>query len=853
MGTSAGTISNSYATGSVSGPSVSIGGLAGGNSGTISNSYATGSVNADGTGDEVGGLVGYNIGPISNSYATGNVSNGTDIGGLVGTNGNSNGTVSTSYSTGLVSGTGSSVGGLVGDNSGAVTLGYWNSQVNGATPGIGTGTTTGATGLTTAQMRTAASFTGFTFTTTPGAAGNNWVLVDANSTLNNFGGATGATYPMLASEYSTVINGDHQLQLMEMALAASYALRTNIAALSTGNSTDVWSSQGFVPIGSNANGLPEFLGTFDGLGHTISDFSINRPASSYVGLFGAMGTSSIVQNVGLVGGSVTGSTEVGGLVGYNQKGTINTSYATDTVTGGATDVGGLTGNNSGTISNSYATGSVTGTGGTVGGLSGANGDTITNAYATGSVTGVASTVGGLLGNNGGTVTNSYWKSSVTTTGIGGGTTTGATGLTDAQIEQQANFNTWDFNNTWVIYSGFTTPFLRVFMKPLTVTAADASKTYDGLAFSGGTSVTYTPCPDNSLILGTLGYGGTSQGAINAGSYAITPLGLYSNQQGYIITVVPGTLTVNKANLTLAGSQVYNGTTAFAGLNLTATGVASETFAVTGAGASGDLTRRMSRPASPWLSVTGLVLGTSGNGGLSTNYNSLTVTGSSVNVTPANLTLTGTRAYDGTTVFAGSILTATGVNGETFAVTGAGASGDLSTKNVQTNQSLASFTGLALGASGNGGVASNYKPLNIAVTGSSVSVTPASLTLSGTQVYNGTTAFAGANLTATGVAGETFTVTGAGASGDLTTKNVQTSQLLASVTGLVLGTSGNGGLSTNYNALAVAGSSVSVTPANLTLTGTRVYDGTTVFAGSILTATGVMEKPSPLPVRAPPAT
>ena len=38
------------------------------------------------------------------------------------------------------------------------------------------------------------------------------------------------------------------------------------------------------------------------------------------------------------------------------------------------------------------------------------------------------------------------------------------------------------------------------------------------------------------------------------------------------------------------------------------------------------------------------------------------------------------------------------------------------------------------------------------------ITKADLTLTDTQVYNGLTAFAGANLTATGVNGETFTIT-----------------------------------------------------------------------------------------------
>jgi hypothetical protein len=171
-----------------------------------------------------------------------------------------------------VSGVGQ-VGGLVGANGSTVSNSHWNSDVKAT--GIGGGTTTGTnvSGLTTTQMQTASSLTGFTFTTTPGATGNNWVIVNADGTLQTNASATaGATYPMLASEYSTTINNAHQLQLMEMALGASYTLGSNIAALSTGNSTDVWGSSGFVPVGgataTNATPTNKFTGTFDGLGHT---------------------------------------------------------------------------------------------------------------------------------------------------------------------------------------------------------------------------------------------------------------------------------------------------------------------------------------------------------------------------------------------------------------------------------------------------------------------------------------------------------------------------------------------------------------------------------------------------------
>jgi len=453
VGVNHGTISNSYATGVVSGGSY-VGGLVGygGGSGKINTSYATGSVNEEGTnGKGFGGLVGYNKGAISNSYATGSVTGGAYsdfVGGLVGYNnagvttsdiyatgsvsgtenvgglmGYNGGTVSNSYATGSVTAAPSSGfmgnGGFIGNNSGSISNSYWDTSTTGQAVGIGYGTTTGATGLTTTQMQVAANFVGFVFTTTPSASGNNWVMVDVNETLNNAGGALGGTFPMLSSEYSTTINNAHQLQLMEMAPTASYTLGQNIDASNTVTATtlkDIWSTTGgFVPIGTFTT---NFTGTFDGLGHTISNLTINTPSAYRVGLFGVTSATSMISNVGMVGGSVSGDSAVGGLVGFNFGGTINNSYATGSVIGGTSSffVGGLVGEGGGTINNSYATGSVTG-GSFVGGLVGvADSGTISSSYATGSVTGGTngSFVGGLVGaDNSGTISSSYATGSVT--------------------------------------------------------------------------------------------------------------------------------------------------------------------------------------------------------------------------------------------------------------------------------------------------------------------------------------------------------------------------------------------------------------------------------------------------------
>ncbi len=408
VGQSGGAVSESYATGSVGGAGNGVGGLVGQNNGAVNNSYATGSVASPS--EEVGGLVGQNPGTVSSSYATGNVRGAIDVGGLVGYNVGS-ATIGASYAKGAVNGSGSAVGGLVGRNSGnigSVANSFWDLTTSGQSASAG------GTGLTTAQMQTVAYLPGFAFTSTPGASGNNWVLVDINGTLNNAGGAQGATFPMLASEYTTRIDNAHQLQLMAMNPAATYALNQNIDASTTGNGTDVWNSTGFIPIGyyDSGNSNTAFTGTLDGLLHTVSDLTINLPSISYpfVGLIGFAGTGSVIEEIGLVGGSISGYSTVGTLVGQS-AGTVNDSYATANVTGGKI-VGGLIGNNYGTVSNSYATGQVTGTGEYVGagyyvgGLVGKNQGTVSSSYATGNVSGEYY-VGGLIGINTGTVSGSY--------------------------------------------------------------------------------------------------------------------------------------------------------------------------------------------------------------------------------------------------------------------------------------------------------------------------------------------------------------------------------------------------------------------------------------------------------------
>jgi hypothetical protein len=137
--------------------------------------------------------------------------------------------------------------------------------------------------------------------------------------------------------------------------------------------------------------------------------------------------------------------------------------------------------------------------------------------------------------------------------------------------------------------------------------------------------------------------------------------------------------------------------------------------------------------------------------------------------------------------------------------------------------------------------SNY---DIHYTQGGLSIGKASLVLSGSRQYDASTTFAGQYLAATGVAGETFSVLGLGDASNLLSKNVADNQgvSLNDVTGLNLGTSTNGGLAANYNALSSAGSSVRLTTKALAAAAAvadKVYDGNQLAVLGDLSGSGVV--------------
>jgi hypothetical protein len=149
---------------------------------------------------------------------------------------------------------------------------------------------------------------------------------------------------------------------------------------------------------------------------------------------------------------------VGGLVGFIINGNVTDCYSTGAISG-SSYVGGLVGWNYGNISNCYSMGTVNGSsyvGGLLGFIYSGN---VTNCYSTGIVSG-SSDVGGMLGlnfNGSGSIVGSFWDINTS----GQTTSAGGTGRTTAQMKTLSTFTSadWDFTTIWAICNGTNYPRL----------------------------------------------------------------------------------------------------------------------------------------------------------------------------------------------------------------------------------------------------------------------------------------------------------------------------------------------------------------------------------------------------------
>ncbi len=726
--------------------SLNVGALAGWNEGDILNSSSTNGVIAGNS--SVGGLVGYNKNPylysvcsgtctnpptggnISNSFVSGGTVQGafTNVGGLVGHS--FGGTVDTSYVTGgNVSGS-SGIGGLVGSDGGeGGFISISNSYVS---------------NTLVSGVSDAGGLAGWL----NGSISGSHVTGGSVSGNSNIGGMIGRLgLGSIASSPNNFISNSY------VDLGTITGASSNIGGLAGSSQGNI---DGSHVMNSAVLGSAQFSAVVGGLvGHNIAGSISN----SYV-------DGGSVQGVGLVGGLV-GRNE-GGVGGWGSNITfpglpgtaasISNSFVTGgTITGGGGDIGGLVGLNikglqgggayggvggDALISDSYVSGSsVSGsTSANLGGLVGRNNSVIGTSYTSIGTLSGGGNMGAVVGSNdmGGSVTGTFWDNTILgagVTGIGfdyntfGPTDVGAAPLDAVGMTTMSNFTNagWSIANTggagmtWRIYEGHTGPLLTSFLTQTTVTANDATKVYDGIAYSGDNG--YSTSVAGALLLGSIG--GSSQGAVNAGSYVFDVTGLYSSQLGYDITgYTNGTLTITPAGITLLSitasdaSKVYGDTYTFNGSAFIPVGllggdtIGSVTLSSAGAVSSANAGTYAITPSNAVFTV-----------GSASNY-SISYVNGTLTVTPRSITLSApslTRTYNGTTSY-------TATTAQLAAFSSALVSGDVvnaadmsyADKNAGTNK-VVNFNSVAIN-DGNGG--GNY---SVTLVGNSTStIDPASL-------------------------------------------------------------------------------------------------------------------------------
>jgi len=479
----AGTVSCCYAESMIAAPSsTAVGGLIGTNAAGVSVSYAVGVVSGL---SSVGGLIGVNSAAVSNSYSIASASADSIIGGLIGSNTSS---VSYCYAAGPVSAvTATSVGGFIGSSPVAVTKCFWDLDTSGQIKGVGSGTNTGVTGKTTAEMMDPETFL---------LNGWDFVIETVNGTNDYWQMADPPCYPTLDWPQPARLNTVDPTIRGSGSPGDPYQICTAAQLNTIGLCPEDWNKcfllmndidlsaytgTQFRLIGHSTHA---FSGVFEGGGRTVRNFTYKTAAASdCVGLFGSARGAEIknlilenanvssaginvgglvgcnfgsVQNCAVTGSftvngentvydTIAGASSVGGLIGYN-AGEVLRCGSSIVTTATASTAGGLIGYNFAALQNSYSLGKVTAPL-TAGGLIGYNAFPCANGFAAGQVTGTAA-AGGLIGYNASDVIQSFWDTQVSaqSAGAGFGSAAGITPKTTAELQTQTTFTDagWDF-------------------------------------------------------------------------------------------------------------------------------------------------------------------------------------------------------------------------------------------------------------------------------------------------------------------------------------------------------------------------------------------------------------------------
>lgn len=338
-----------------------VGGVTGYNWGIVDDSYNTERVNA--TDQYTGGVVGFNDahGRVQNSHNLGEVnSTGSDTGGVAGCN-ISSAIVENNYNTGKITGTGY-IGGVVGDNNGAVNSNYNSGAVNS------------------------------TYYCSGGVVGNNSGTV--NSSYN-----TGRIYS--SGERTGGLAGQN-----ENGATIQSCYNTGLVYSTNKDTGGI--------VGYNNEAVSGCYNT--GEVNSADDNTGGIVGSNYKNVNSSFNAGPIHST-----GCYTG-----GVAGQNSdQANVQNSYNIGPVSGQVV-IGGIAGGNYSIIRNSYNTGAVNAAGNNTAGVAGLNnnGTTVQSCYNTGTIKSTGNYNGGAFGYNSGAVENTYWLEGTYAEGVGYGATGG---------------------------------------------------------------------------------------------------------------------------------------------------------------------------------------------------------------------------------------------------------------------------------------------------------------------------------------------------------------------------------------------------------------------------------------------
>jgi autotransporter-associated beta strand protein len=368
---------------------------------------------------------------------------------------------------------------------------------------------------------------------------------------------------------------------------------------------------------------------------------------------------------------------------------------------------------------------------------------------------------------------------------------------------------------------------KVYDGNTTATVSTAGVTASGIVAGDVVTVNATGLfADKNVASGQTVNITSSTGGADAANYSIT------GQSTTTASITPRTVS-------LSASKTYNGNTDLTGAVTITTGVGAETLSYSGATASD------SHVATVGKSITAITLADGSGGGLAANYvlPTLNATNAPVTITAAPITAAVTntnvsKTYDGSTSatdFVPSWQLSGLLNGDTATLSYSAAYNNANVLGASqlnlTNLALASISATS------GAFSSDYQ-LSTSSLNLNASITPKALSISGTtaagRAYDGTTTATITPGTLSGFVGNE-TVALASATGVFDSKDAGARTATATY---VLANGTNGGLASNYSLAPSTGLAATITAKTVSLSASKVYNGSTDLTGAVSIATGV---------------